>query len=106
MNATLNGRPKKQLSDQIDRLDRILDSLADGFKEIVAQAAEDGARLAATKSIQELFNHPTMQELLVKAAAHPVAAVSPKAPALFDGLRHSLRQLRAARRQSLRRSSG
>src|SRR5471032_2325626 len=96
MHATLNGRPKKQLSDQIDRLDRILDGLADGFQEIVAQAAEDGARHAAAQGIQELLNHPTLKSLLANAAATPIVTERSKAPAIFAGLRHRLRQLRRA----------
>ena len=36
--ATKNGAPRKQLSDQIDRLDGVIDALDEGLKGAVADA--------------------------------------------------------------------
>ena len=39
--TTTNGKPKrKQLSEQLDRLDGIIDVLAEGLNKAVADAAE------------------------------------------------------------------
>ncbi len=47
MTATLNGRPpRKQLGDQLDRLDSILDVLADALPQAVADACKEGAKQA------------------------------------------------------------
>lgn len=41
----ITGRPqRKQLSDQLDRLDGIIDCLADGLNEAVAGAVRDGTQ--------------------------------------------------------------
>ena len=96
MTATLNGRPRKQLSEQIDRLDRILDTLADGFQEIVAQAAEDGAKIGATTVLQELLSHPTLQTLIAHATLPPpTPREPPRTPRVVERLRTCLRQLRS-----------
>jgi hypothetical protein len=47
MNATTNAKPpRKQLSDQLDRLDSILDGLGDGLNGAVADAAREGSLAA------------------------------------------------------------
>ena len=45
--ATMNGKPRrKQLADQLDRLDGIIDALAEGLNGAVADAAREGTRQA------------------------------------------------------------
>ena len=49
---TKNHKPRRQLADQLDRMDGIIDALSDGLNEAVADAARDGARVA----VRELWN--------------------------------------------------
>jgi len=72
--ATANGRPRKQLGDQLDRLDGILDGLADALNEAVADAARDGARAAVTEILTELLTNPQFAGLRPQAAAAAPAA--------------------------------
>jgi len=45
MTATMNGRPqRKQLSDQLDRLDTMIDCLSDALPQAVADATREGTR--------------------------------------------------------------
>ncbi|MCE9561844.1 MAG: hypothetical protein K8U57_07300 [Planctomycetes bacterium] len=54
--STLNGKPqRKQLGDQLDRLDSIIDALAEGLPGAVADACRDGARLAVKDAIIEIL---------------------------------------------------
>ena len=41
-----NGRARKTLADQIDRLDRVLDGLAEGLNEAVAMEVQRAVGLA------------------------------------------------------------
>src|SRR3954468_2672881 len=43
---TVNGRARKSLADQIDRLDRVLDGLAEGLNEAVAAEVQRAVGLA------------------------------------------------------------
>ena len=54
-----NGKPqRKQLSDQLDRLDGIIDALAEGLNGAVADAAREGTRLAVKDAIVEIMTNP------------------------------------------------
>ena len=46
MTASNHKLPRKQLADQLDRLDGILDALSEGLNGAVADAAREGTRLA------------------------------------------------------------
>ena len=49
-----NGKVKrKQLSDELDRLDKLIDCLADGLQQAVAAAVRDGARAAVREALAE-----------------------------------------------------
>jgi hypothetical protein len=50
-----NGRLRKSLADQIDRLDAILDGLADGLNEAVATAVKDAVMLAVKEAVQAIL---------------------------------------------------
>ena len=41
--VTANGKPRKQLSEQLDRMDTIIDALADALPEAVTDAVREGA---------------------------------------------------------------
>lgn len=72
-----NGRPpRKQLGDQLDRLDSIIDALADGLPGAVADACRDGARQAVKDVILELLTNPELRALIAGLAptAQPPAA--------------------------------
>ena len=74
-----NGKPqRKQLSDQLDRFDCILDGLSDGLHDAVVDAARDGIRLALKDAIVEILTDPALREQLHSASA----PASPPAPAV------------------------
>jgi hypothetical protein len=89
-NTTANGRIRKSLAEQIDRLDHILDGLADALNQSVADAVKQAVTLAVQEAIQgilaEVLNNP---ELLVKlrglvsvttpTTSVPVTAAAPAA---------------------------
>ena len=62
MTQTLNsnGRVRKNLADQLDRLNRILDGLADALNEAVASAVQQAVRGVLT----ELLNEPMLRAAL------------------------------------------
>src|SRR5262245_10374722 len=80
-----NGRlPRKQLSDQLDRLDAILDGLAEALNASVAQAAAAATREAVREALAELLLSPEVLALL-RAATGPAPA--PKKPSVAARLR-------------------
>ena len=57
--TTSNGKPqRKQLSHQLDRLDRIIDALVEGLPEAVADATRDGTRQAIRDVLTEVLTDP------------------------------------------------
>ena len=79
-----NGTAKtqrKQLSDQIDRLDSILDGLAEALNESIADAARIGAREAVKELFTELLSDPTVLSLL-HATSTPVTPPCPEPQSL------------------------
>ena len=78
--ATLvNGRPqRKQLSEQLDRLDSIIDGLCDGLPEAVAAAAREGTRAAVKDAILEVMTNPELRGMIQTLA--PASAAAPVAP--------------------------
>ena len=108
MSATLtNGRPRKQLADQLDRLDAILDGLAEALNQAVADAAREGTRLAVKEAVVEIVTDPHLRALLAPAAPAPVPPVSertaqaapapvPPKPGLWSRVKAAARAARAA----------
>ena len=88
--ATMNGKPqRKQLADQLDRLDAIIDVLSEGLNGAVAIAAREGTRLAVKDAIIEIMTNPELrallapvQELTSVPAAPTVASTPTPAPAI------------------------
>ena len=93
MTTTLtNGRQRKSLAEQIERLDSILDGLSDGLNEAVAAAVKEAVRTVLT----EVLTNP---DLL--ARLHPVQAIAVPEPArpsgwlarAWDGARSAFRYM-------------
>jgi len=63
--ATATAQPRKQLSEQLDRLDGIIDLLADGLPAAVADATRAGTRQA----LVELLADPELIDRLRSALA-------------------------------------
>ena len=68
MTMTANNGVRKSLSDQIDRLDQVLDGLADGLNGTVAQAVREVVGLAVKEAVHavliEVLGNPAMLEKL------------------------------------------
>ncbi len=80
----LNGRPqRKQLSDQLDRLDGIIDCLADGLNQAVTDAVRDGSQAALRQLIQDGLTNPATLDLLRHALAANPAPATPSRTSLF-----------------------
>ena len=82
MSATLNGRPqRKQLSDQLDRLDVMIDCLSEALPQAVADATREGSRQAVREVLTELFGNPEtlakLRQTLSVPAAEPQSEVPP-----------------------------
>jgi hypothetical protein len=69
--------PRKQLSDQLDRLDSILDVLGEGLNGAVAEASREGTRLAVRDAIVEILTDATLRSKLHNATA-PETPVEPE----------------------------
>ena len=84
MTATSNGPVRrKQLSDQLDRLDGIIDALADGLNQAVADAARDGSRAAVQEVLIELVSNPQVGAFLQTASGHPQSPAHHAGPSFF-----------------------
>ena len=97
--ATLNGKlPRKQLSDQLDRMDTLMDGLADALPEAVADACRDGARQAVKDTVLELLASPELRNLITEVttaqAATSSEAVASK-PSIWSRVRAKLAATRA-----------
>jgi hypothetical protein len=98
-----NGKPRKQLSDQLDRMDGILDALAEGLPGAVTDACREGARQAVKDAIIEIVTNPELRALLGPAQPVPVAPVpapepapEPKKPGLWSRLKAKVAAARDA----------
>jgi hypothetical protein len=97
--AVTNGKPRKQLSDQLDRLDSIIDVLAEGLPGAVTDACREGARAAVKDAIIEIVSNPELRALLtsMQPASVPVApAPEPRKPSPWAKLRALLAAARDA----------
>jgi hypothetical protein len=106
--STINGKPtRKQLADQLDRLDGIIDALADGLQQAVADAAREGTRLAVKDAIIEIMTNPDLRALLVAhvPAAPPSSAAPPPAngPAIWARVKAKVAAARTAARAAVGR---
>jgi hypothetical protein len=116
----MNGRARRALASQIDRLDAVLDGRSAGLNEVVAAAVREGVGLAAHEAVRavlaEVLTNPALREQLQKAAAAKVPPPDePKRPprgggkgrpALLGGrVRHTLRSACRAGAEFLRQAA-
>ena len=84
MSATMtaNGKPRKQLSDQLDRLDAIIDALGEALPEAVTDAARAGSRQAVLDAITEVLTSPElkgfMKNMPPPTVMNPAEPVTPQ----------------------------
>jgi hypothetical protein len=101
-----NHRPqRKQLSDQLDRMDSIIDALADGLPGAVADACREGARQAVRDALAELVASPELRALLhtLSAARAPAPTPAPEPQRASSGLWGRLKASLAAARDAVAR---
>jgi hypothetical protein len=83
-NTNVTGHKRPTLSEQINRLDTILDSLADNLKEGVALAVREAIASAMKEAFQggriDVQNHPELADRLRLEAAVNPSHVVPFAP--------------------------
>ena len=97
-----NGRPqRKLLSEELDRLDSIIDSLAEGLPEAVAAAAREGTRAAVKDAILEIVSNPELRALLQNSATVAPPAPAPSesvvaGPSLWTRIKMKLAAVKAA----------
>jgi len=109
MTATMNGRPqRKQLSDQLDRLDTMIDCLSDALPQAVADATREGSRQAVREVLTELFGNPEtlsrFRQTLGVPAAMPQSEVATETtattttakPGFFARMKSAVRNASAA----------
>jgi hypothetical protein len=80
--TTTNGRARKSLAEQIDRLDQVLDGLAESLNEAVATAVKEAVGVAVKEAVQavltEVLTNPAILAKLCGMAtpnARPVNEV-------------------------------
>jgi hypothetical protein len=102
-NVTNGNPPRRQLSDELDRLDGILDAVAEGLPGAVTDACREGARAAVKDAIIQIFTDPELRALLGPAAPAPVVAApaaetepEPKKPGPWGRLKAKLAAARGA----------
>jgi hypothetical protein len=77
-----NGKLRKSLADQIDRLDAILDGLANALNESVAAAVKEAVGLAVREAVQAVFSEVlTNPAVLAAVVVNPAAAPPSQQPA-------------------------
>src|SRR5436305_8013350 len=90
-----DGRARKSLADQIDRLDAILDGLAEALSGAVADTVREAVGLAVTEAVRavlaEVLTNPAFAARLADRSAAPPP---PAGPAWRDRLRAAGRIVR------------
>ena len=117
MSATLlNGKahdkmplPRKQLSEQLDRLDEqlarhdaILDALAEGLNEAVKDAAQVGVQQAVKEAVLELLTNPELRQALHQASA----PLQPAKPTFWQRCKAKVQDLKEKTKQTFMRVRG
>ena len=75
---TANGRPRKQLSEQIDRLEQAVGGLGLGLREAVREATTQAVREAVGELVAEVVTNPDVAAFFRNAQAQPAQAPGPK----------------------------
>jgi hypothetical protein len=78
----VNGRKRPSLSEQINRLDCILDGLSDALNDAVADAVKSAVGIAVKEAVEAVVKEVLAnQAILAKLRPLPVAMVAEAAPA-------------------------
>jgi hypothetical protein len=77
-------RPRKNLADQIDRLDSILDGLSEGLNEAVATAVKEAVTTGVQQAVVEVLTNADLQQLL-RPPAPPTPPAAPAPPESSGG---------------------
>jgi hypothetical protein len=85
MTTNTDGRTRKSLAEQIDRLDAILDGLSDALNESVAAAVSEAVGVAVKEAVQavlaEVLTNPAVREQALHVDSQlPRRADSPSVP--------------------------
>jgi hypothetical protein len=97
-----NSKVRKSLSEQIDRLDKFLDCLAESLNGAVADAVTEAVSLAVKEAVQtvltEVLSNPDLCAQLQDSAVAPIAAstdpaIRSTATSLVDRVAQSAAQL-------------
>ena len=109
-NGTSSARvARKSLSEQIDRLDGILDGLAEALNESVADAVRDvigmAVREAVSAAVTEVLASPPLLRAALERHAPPEAAPAPPAPRP-PTLRENLARVGNRLGEKLKRAAG
>jgi hypothetical protein len=98
-----NGKPqRRQLADQLDRLDGIIDALAEGLNQAVADACREGTRLAVRDVLIEIASNPELRAMLapqavpVPAPKTPDVPPEPKRPSVWHRIKAKVAAARTA----------
>jgi hypothetical protein len=82
-----NGRVRRTLADQIDRLDGVIDALSEGLNQAVMMVVEQAVTVAVKEAVVEVLTNPELRARLnlVNAppnpsASVPVAQIAPEQP--------------------------
>src|SRR5476649_1867126 len=72
--STSNGQPRKQLADQIDRLDQILTGLSEGLDERINEAVQQAVVFAVRQAVQttltEVLTNPDLAARMQHSTPH------------------------------------
>src|SRR5262245_39325280 len=84
MTTTINGRQRKSLAEQIDRLDSILDGLAEALNGAVADAVKEAVGLAVQEAVRgvlaEVLTNPDLLAALRQVLTPPSPPAGRDAP--------------------------
>src|SRR5262249_61208148 len=85
--TNMNGRVRTSLASQIDRLDSILDGLAEAINETVVAAVQaavgQAVREAGQATLAEGLRNPQLRPLLQPRPAAPEEGITPQRPPLL-----------------------
>jgi hypothetical protein len=86
-----NGRQRKSLAEQIDRLDAILDGLSDALQGAVSQAVQEAVSVAVKEAVRavltEILTNAELQAKLRGPAGPPMPPTTEPKPASSPGSR-------------------
>jgi hypothetical protein len=89
---TTNGRPRKQLSEQIDRLELTMSNLGEGVRGAVREATTQAVREAVGDLVAEVVTNPDIAAMFRTAQAQAARPKPSPVGGLLGGLTAWLQQ--------------